>query len=319
MNRFPKGVATGNPPIDALLRSLDRKLVGTPAVRRLTLIEVRDHLLEASTRHEAAGATADHAGRKAANEFGNGDEIAAEQRQQRAALFRALAPRFGLMYASGMAAFHWLSGTVLAEGWLHLLVGFIAHFLTFGAFMGFFIAYMFAQATPEPTADGDGSTFEVQSPRSSKIAAIAVGLVLLTIAGFALAGLIGTGPWNRVGAGSNLFVILAALPSITMFRGTFARISVTHDELIYRGLLQSARIPWDRIRRVTRPKKNFMRFCTGVPYRVEWSDRETPGASPRFLTLVFNGEMVNADRLIAQLQEHANTAWIDARSTEAGN
>lgn len=96
--RFPADVATGEARIDGYLMRLDAALAGSAAVRRQTLLEARDFLLDAS-----AGAS-DAALQAAIDAFGPAEQVASEQRLERRRLLISIGWRTGLTYAMLMLA-----------------------------------------------------------------------------------------------------------------------------------------------------------------------------------------------------------------------
>ena len=163
---FPADLATGDARIDAHLVALDAALVGAAAVRRQTVIEARDFLLEARDHARDAGRDEAIAVNEAIAALGPIEAIAREQRAGRAALFRRAVLGMGLGYATLMLLSLLRTGLAAAD-WLPLAGAFAAHAGFFGVPMGYLVAYVFKRAEPSAKdAPGPGAFLVHFAPTS---------------------------------------------------------------------------------------------------------------------------------------------------------
>ncbi len=160
--RFPADVAAGDARIDDYLIRLDAALAGSAAVRRQTLLEARDFLLE------AGAGTSDAALRSAIDAFGPVEQIAGEQRRERRRLLFSTAWRAGPAFAVLMLAMTLIDKGLDDLHWgVHAGV-FIFHTLFFGGCMGYYVAYLMPKSMPT-AADAKGpGRFAVRYPASSR-------------------------------------------------------------------------------------------------------------------------------------------------------
>src|SRR5690554_5371388 len=155
---FPTDLNTHDSAIDQYLQTLDADLVGSTGVRRVTLEEVRDHLLEQKSQLIQSGHSEAEAGRQATANFGPAALHAKEQRQERYKLFVTMFFRFGLIFASLMLLMSLAStssflgeeksGRSLLENLPTLATLFLFNMSFYGFFMSYWYSFAFTQAKP---------------------------------------------------------------------------------------------------------------------------------------------------------------------------
>ncbi|QOC22390.1 hypothetical protein IC757_15485 [Wenzhouxiangella sp. AB-CW3] len=309
---FPSDMSTGDPCIDDTLRRLDAALVGAASVRRLTLLEVRDHLLEARDRHVQSGASPAEAARLATSEVGDLEATAAHQRRERAAVFCKSALILGAVFATLMLIFYLLAAKLTETGTLDILVTLAAMGVVYGLIMGAWFAYGFAQSMPT-AGDDVGHGFTVYTPRSSLWAGVILLVAMTAIFLLCALGLAGVGVLAGQPVSASLFLMLLAAYMIAGVPTTLVRIEVSQHDMDIRGLFSRQCIQLERIR-AFRPVATWKRILLpglGMPYRMDW---EGEGGNLMSRRLWLNGEMVNADRLQATVESAA-----DAHSVPAGS
>lgn len=307
---FPSEVATGHEAIDAYLRRVDAGCIGAASVRKLTLLEIRDHLLESRERGVRDGLDPAAAAERAVERFGPAERHAAAQREARWAVWRYEAVRGGLFFAGGMLLLDVLVwGELSTLGPLGPVGAFLFHAVFFGAPFGGWLALGYAKRVPEATDDGSDRSFVVRAPWSSKIAGVGVAIVMSAVAAVGLAGLLGLEGGPELSTRQNLFFFIGGGLLALSGSSAFRRIEVHPDEIRYGGLLRHATIGRDRIVEVRpEPRLRVIQMTMAVsPYRIVWEDKV---GRRRRLLLFISPDMVHADRLRAQLEEADAAAGV---------
>jgi hypothetical protein len=316
---FPTDLATGDARIDAHLVALDAALVGAAAVRRQTVMEARDFLLEARDHARSAGRDDDAAVADAIAALGPIEAIAREQRASRLAMFRRGAIGMGLVYAGLMLVFSLLRTGLTGADWVPLAGLFVAQAALFGIPMGYLAAYVFKRAEPTvKDAPGPGAFLVHFAPTSITLSwglAVAFGLsALLLIAGLAGVGLFSTwAPAATIGLLLlNLRLIVGAL------RAARFRARVDDETLRIDGLFGHARIPRAAITGTARASipMQLLIPAMGLSHWIEWQDTDSR-ARRTYVSIA--QDLVHGDRLIAWLESaaHANTTRQGTASQRA--
>lgn len=302
---FPADLATGDARIDAHLVALDAALVGAASVRRQTVMEARDFLLEMRDHAREAGRDDAAAVDDAIAALGPIEAIAREQHASRLAIFHRMMLGMGLGYASLMLLFSLLRTGLAAAEWLPLAGAFAAHAGFFGVPMGYLVAYVFKRAEPAAkdatTPEGFLVHFAPTSIKMSWGLALAFGLsAALLVAGLAGVGLFATwAPAATIGLLLiNIRLIVGALRA-ARFR---ARVDV--DALRIDGLFGHAHIPRSAItgtRRAAIPMQLLIP-AMGLSHWIEW--RDSDGRARRTCVSIAQ-DLVHGDRLIAWLESAA--------------
>ncbi len=316
---FPTDLATGDARIDAHLVALDAALVGAAAVRRQTVMEARDFLLEARDHARDAGRDDAAAVEDAIAALGPIEAIAREQRAGRLALFRRAMLGMGLGYAGLMLLFSLLRTGLAGADWIALAGAFAVHAGLFGITMGYLVAYVFKRAEPSAKDAPAAGTFLVHfAPTSITLSwglAVAFGLsAALLIAGLAGVGLFSTwAPAATIGLLLlNLRLIVGAL------RAARFRARVDDESLRIDGLFGHARIPRAAITGTSRASipMQLLIPAMGLSHWIEWQDAE---GRTRRTCVSISQELVHGDRLIAWLESaaRANTTRHGTASQRA--
>ena len=302
---FPADLRTGHDRIDNVLTRLDGLLVGSAKVRRQTVIEVRDDLLEARERAGDVGADGRTALDDAIASLGPVEAIAQEQHAARAALFRRLFLQTGATFASLMLGFQLMFklGGVSQISWLLLAGMFVFHFVFFGLSMGYVGAYAFGKSEPGPKDSAGTGAFVVYYPPLSQ------ALSWLLAAVFASMGVsLGLGM-----IGMSAFTTFSPLPSAVMIllcvKLVIAAISaalfcarVDSQVLNLQSMFRKQRIGRDRVQSVQAMGLGFRLLwptAFGETYRIIWRDES--GISRRTHVSI-SQDMVHGDRLVAWLE-----------------
>jgi hypothetical protein len=299
---LPNDLRTGHAEIDALLTKLDAALIGSAKVRRHTVIEVRDDLLEALQRARDAGGDERAAVDDAVSALGSIDTIAGEQRAARAALFRKVSFGTGLAFASLMLGIQLMMSELLNTRWPMLVGMFALHALFFGLWMGYFAAYVIGKAEPSKKDSAEGGAFLVYYPASSQ----ALSWVLAAV--FAWMGLtMGLGI-----VGMSIFTTMSPLPLavlmllcikivITAIAAALFRARVDTETVCLQGLFGTRRIARDQIQSVQVMGLGFRLLwpAFGQTHRIVWQDQSGAGHTSH---ISISQDMIHGDRMLAWLE-----------------
>ena len=298
--RFPADVAIGDARIDGYLIRLDAALAGSAAVRRQTLLEAHDFLLDAG-----AGAS-DAALQAAIDAFGPAEQVASEQRRERRRLLISIGWRTGLAYAMLMLAVSFIGEGVDGTHWGVQVGIFIFNVLVFGGCMGYFLAYVIPKSMPV-AADASGpGHFVVRYPTSSRWMSAGMLVAMGALEVLLAAGLAGMGPFADSPPALlfflltiNLKTVLAAATSLK-FGAMVEGATVTFDRLGGTAIVRR-----DQIVSVDTPKPIVQLLWPGFgrARRVTW--RDDAGKLRRRL-LPHNTDVIHGDRLVAWLEDAVN-------------
>ena len=315
---FPADLATGDARIDAHLVALDAALVGAASVRRQTVMEARDFLLE--MRDHARDAGRDHAAAvdDAIAALGPIKAIAREQRASRLAIFHRMMLGMGLGYATLMLLFSLLRTGLAAAEWLPLAGAFAAHAGFFGIPMGYLVAYVFKRAEPLKNDTRESGFLVHFTP-------VAIGLSWGLAAFFTLsngviaAGIAGIGPladWRPLSLA--MLMLMGLRLVIGSLRAARFRALVEDDALTIDGLFGRTRIPRASITSTARVSWGMQLVipAAGLSHGIEWHD--TDGRTRRTYVSIAP-DLVHGDRLIAWLESaaRANTTRCGTANSRA--
>lgn len=315
---FPADLATGDAAIDAHLRTLDAALAGAAAVRRQTVMEARDFLLDMREHARAAGRDDAAASREAIAALGPIEAIALEQRATRARMFRRFALGMGLGYAALMMSVEVLRAGPAEAEWGLLSLVFVVQALLFGLPMGYMAAYIFKRAEPlkhDVTASGFLVHFTPNAIRMSwGLAAFFALCGVAFVAGFAGIGLYGD--WGPLALTMlmlvNLRVVIGAL------RAARFRALAEDDAVSIEGLFGRTRIPRASITGTARASwaMQLVIPAMGLSHWIAW--RDTDGRTRRTYVSIAP-DLVHGDRLVAWLESaaRANTTQYGTANSRA--
>ena len=302
---FPADLATGDARIDAHLVALDAALVGAAAVRRQTVMEARDFLLEARDHARDAGRDEAIAVNEAIAALGPIEAIAREQRAGRAALFRRAVLGMGLGYATLMLLLSLLRTGLAAADWLPLAGTFAAHAGFFGVPMGYLVAYVFKRAEPSAKdAPGPGGFLVHFAPTSVALSwglAAAFGISAAAL----IAGLAGVGLFAAWTPAPTIALLLLNLRLIVgALRAARFRARVDAETLRIDGLFGHAHIPRAAVTGTARASMPMQLLipALGLSHWIEWQDDS--GRARRTCVSIAQ-DLVHGDRLIAWLESAA--------------
>ncbi len=299
---FPDDLRTGSAQIDALLINLDAALIGSAKVRRHTVIEVRDDLLEALQRARDAGENERDGVDDAISALGSIETIASEQRASRAALFRKTSFGTGLAFASMMLGLQLMMSGLLNTRWPMLAGMFVFHALFFGLWMGYFAAYVFGKAEPSMKDSAEGGAFLVYYPTTSQ----ALSWILAVV--FTWMGLtMGLGIF-----GVSIFTTISPLPLavlmllcikivITAISAALFRARVDTETIRLQGLFGTRRIARDQIHSLQTMGLGFRLLWPsfGQTHRIVWRDKR---GVRRTSHVSISQDMIHGERMLAWLE-----------------
>ncbi|TWT21067.1 hypothetical protein FQY83_06805 [Luteimonas marina] len=144
---LPADLRTGDQAIDRYLAQINAHLIGTRSVRRMTLVEARDFVVDASIDAPDRGAAI----LAATGEFGSPEDIGSTQRRERHGVLLKIALMAGPAFALLMLLMQVL-GLSAPGGWRSLAIVFVWNMLAFGLGMGALFAYAIGTPAPSKTA-----------------------------------------------------------------------------------------------------------------------------------------------------------------------
>lgn len=303
---LPPDIRSGDPAIDAYLAQINAHLIGTAGVRRATLAEARDFVLDASV----GTADRDAGIRAALQEFGSPREIGAAQRRERHAMFLKVALMTGPAFALLMLVASLLGLPSPDDNWRMLAIVFVLNLLAFGSAMGAIFAYVIggaAATAPGATAVGDG--FVVAYRKSSRVLCwilISVFgamqlLLLLRLFGVDPTGLFQSWPWPLV-----VFLLVINLKNVVAPLHALAfGAQASPAGLAVHRLSGPLHLQRRQIATIVKPGYVRQLFSTfyGQQCRIGW--RDDAGDLHHF-TLSLTHDVINGDRLLAWLEAAAD-------------
>jgi hypothetical protein len=302
---FPMEAATGDPTLDAFLRDTDGRLVGSASIRRPSLMEVADHLVEARDRALETGASTDEASRIAVEEYGDPEPLAAAQRRARARIF----------WLVGIAAWLW-SGIMTALllvllQWTDWTLLWFLTVLPQGPVMGYGFAYAIGPPSmPRPGLPGRevGRSFTVALRGGPRLVGFGLLLGTAVVGSLVLTGLLGWGLFAEAPWGASLFVLVMAGLALSVTGPVLVHIEVGSEGFGYRSALREVQVRWDQVVGVEKESGLFgvLRPPIGPKVRLRWCDE--PDGPVSEVRMRLDGSMINVDRLLAALDRHAPQA-----------
>lgn len=298
--RFAADIATGDARIDVYLMRLDAQLAGTAAVRRQTLLEARDFLLEAEASKSDAALQA------AIDAFGPVEQVAREQRLERRHLMLSTGWRAGLVFAVLMLAMTLMDENIRSNHWAFHVGVFVANALFFGGCMGYFAAYVLPKSMPI-SADGSGPghfmvRYPTNSRRISALLLVAMGAIEILLG----AGLAGTGPFATFSPVLMSFMLIMNLKTV-FAAATSLRFGATvnPESVKFEGMRGTVTIRREQIISVDTPNLAVQLLWPGFgrTRRVTWRD---DAGNLRRRLFPQNIEVVHGDRLLTWIEAAAN-------------
>ncbi|MDQ2076893.1 permease prefix domain 1-containing protein [Marinimicrobium sp. ABcell2] len=309
-NAFPEELLTDVSAINDFLRELDAELVGSAKVRKETLEEVRDHLLEHHAALMEKGMSSEQAAHEALGGFGSAKELGVEQRREKRSEFVRNIPVFGLPYAVLMSLFNWLSQGV-DQSWVVATVHFFFYFLFFGAAMSAWTTCWNLSAKPTHSlvtkSERDDSALEVYSPKSAKVAAVFLLLGIGAVTLMCVLGLFGVGFMAPNGPILNIFLSALGIKILSAVPQAWSRIRISDDQLTLKTPFRQRVVPLTRVTGFTLIpyRKAFFLPVLGRAYSLTVINDL---GEPERVLLTINGEMHNSDQLVALLESKCRGA-----------
>lgn len=312
-HKCPEDIKTGQPDIDVFLQTLDARLAGSAKVRKSTLEEVRDHLLEAQAalmRHDQSEATA---AKQAVTEFGDVETHARVQRQGLYRSFWRTLAFTGSVFALLMT-FFFMGDENIGGDWRFVAGIFALNFAFYGICMAYLMVFIFAPNNKGEQFNGNApfvgsDLIEVQSTKKEKRYAVGMFVVMFGLGMTGILGLLDVGIFANV---SPLYCIAIALLAFHNALGTCSawnRLELTQTHLQVYSLTGRIEIPRSAICMVKKAPAwaSYLYIGAGVLHWVYWKQSEGSQIKTQRKGLVLNQEMLNVDTLLATLHDDALT------------
>ena len=305
-------LTTGIAPFDTFLSNIDQRLFGSSAVRALTLMEIRSHLVDKREYFLDSGLSEEESIHKAIQSMGDPIDIASSQRACLVKEFKSIGLRTGTIFGLFMGGFlgfrvYCVAGFQAGVGY-GLFSGLMSGIL-FGLLMGMILSFYTPEEQLPSTSINEGGiegtgNFSVSLGRRNKNQTRLVAIVLL-LGGlcFLLMGLRGFFfPWISVYPWwLNLIVTAAALLGVTAGVSNFYECHVCEEGILVKRLFYRRDFcEWKNLREVGL-WQDIKRFA---PFRWKkvWYAVYQTNSGKRRRFLVFP-DMKNSQRLIVLLQE----------------
>ncbi|RUO24369.1 hypothetical protein CWE09_10880 [Aliidiomarina minuta] len=303
--KFPQQLLTGDPIIDAYLKSLDLELAGSKKVRADTLQEVSEHLLDHKAKLEKQGQHEDSAAHQAVSSFG---EVAMHGREQRRELSRSFFKKFFIMgsgFATLMFFIQGFSNEGLVSEWRVWAVMFAFNFLLFGALMSFWSTFMLAGDRSDSSwssANKAETELKVYSGRSSKWAAIFLVIVMSALSGLFLAGLLGYGLMQNTWIGASLLLVIVGIRNALAALTAWTRYRLSPSSFYICSVWGKTEIPRSQITDIRRLPiwMSLVRISMGWQYLLCWCD---DNGQKKQKVVAINDEMKHSNQLLAVLND----------------
>lgn len=306
--RLPADLVTGDAGLDARLQELDARLAGSAAVRRPTLQEARDFLLEARERALASGRSPAEAADEAVAALGDVAEIAAEQRSRLRSIFFGYALSSGVVYGTLMTAIKGLQGEYDgawndAALWLRVVGYFMFNAVFFGVIFSCTMTYLLSPRSTPRERDAQADGFEVGQGKRYVWLAWVMAMLSATSLAMWMAALFGRGPFfpTAPAAAVLLSIISAHLCAGLVFNAMF-RATVTREAVTVRGLFGHQRIARDVVTEIRDAGilERVASIYAAPSLIVSWRDA---GGEVRKSRIPSTPEIANIDRLRAWLDD----------------
>jgi hypothetical protein len=320
---FPHDLTTGNSAIDAYLQQLDAGLAGSTGVRRITVEEARDHILEHCEQLISQGLPERDAAERAVASFGAAEEHALAQRRERYGMFGSMFLRFGLIFATLMLLMSLLSPSSflradsVSQSFLEQLplmaTLFVFNTCFYGFFMSYWYTFAFSPAKPAPITQGvQGEVLQVYSPKSSKYAAIFLVLMMGTITISCVLGIFGIGYMASSGIVLNGILAVVAGQMVLGSHVAWVRYELSNAHFTVFSPLGTKTFAREQITDLVELPmwRQFLVTRLGKQYWLLWRNQDN---KPQRTVVVINGEMHNGDQLIATLKSNAGNHAVTTR------
>lgn len=181
-------LTTGIAPFDTFLSNIDQRLFGSSAVRALTLMEIRSHLVDKREYFLDSGLSEEESIHKAIQSMGDPIDIASSQRACLVKEFKSISLCLGTMYGLFMGGFFGLCAYCVAG--FQAGVGYGLFFglmsgILYGLYMGMLTAFYTPEEQLPSTSINEGGiegtgNFSVSLSRRNKnqLRLVAIGLLL---------------------------------------------------------------------------------------------------------------------------------------------
>jgi hypothetical protein len=297
---FPPPAMTGDEVLDGFLRELDAQMIGGAKVRLLTLLEIKDHLLEARAAALEAAASPLDASRTAVARMGSARDLAAEQRTTLWKKFAAIAPISAAAFTAGVALIERLD-----TGSLPSIRGVVINFFFFGVIFGGLMTFAHPSRSIPTGSRQVGEVFSVAHARSvvvTNLVFMALSLAMI-VSGIAVA--LGNEAWNLFGFSSSATIALALMSVFNLRQGRLAvsRFEVDREGFWIRQWWGRRRVAWSRVQSL-RPLKESRRW---LPRWNTWSkvDVVTYARDDGELsTAMIFPDTSHRDRFVTLLRQH---------------
>lgn len=304
-SKFSEDLLTGVPVFDDFLRRLDAELLGRESLRRVTLEEVRDHLLEQQAVLLEQGIPGEASARQALDGFGSVAALGVEQRREVGRDFFKNFVLFGAMFAVAMAVLTAVSDLYGDFSWRIMAASFGFNFLFYGLFMSFFMTFSRigndGVQTPRPENSEAAPVIHVYTLAKSRIIASAMLLFSVSMIVTCLLSLMGLGLGKLYGFYGNVLMLYAGLILSSSMLACWTRITLDGDQLTYRSLFRHRQFQIAEVRVFKRQGVEKF-YLPPALARSHVLTLVTDQGKTHSLYFSLSPEMCNSDQLIARLE-----------------
>lgn len=317
---FSKELLTGVPAFDDYLHRLDAELLGRASLRRVTLEEVRDHLLEQQTMLMEQGLASEAAAQQALEGFGPVDKLGSEQRREKTQEFFKNFVLSGFVIAGLLTVLEMVLGFYGSQFWLTFTVAFVYKFTFFGLITSLCMTFSRYQVSatklhPEESVRTD-KVIQVYTPQTNKI----LTLIMLFFSGSMLIvyilGVLGvSGIFPLTNLFGNFLMGYLMLLISTFMASCCTRITLDGNQLYIKSL--SGRRHFRIAKIIEFQRQSWWRICLPPALgRTHYLTLETDQGMVHTLYLSLIEEMYESDRLVACLKGMKEPAYLKKKITE---
>lgn len=301
---FEENLLTGVPPIDGYLKRLDAELLGRASLRRLTLEEVRDHLLEGYKSLVEQGMPLDQAAQQAVDNFGSEVDIGSEQRRDIEKAFVKNFLLFGASYAILMGILTLVSSQYGDRTLSLLFLTFPFHFLFSGAGMSVALTLgridFGSSEHARQGSEASSKAIHLQAPKKLKWLALGMMIFGLVAISMSVLGLLGLGIWATNGIVGNFLLIYLGIGLVSSMLTTWTQIRYKGNQIAFATLFGNFNYTIREIKGFTRTR--WKRLWLPTFARTHQLTFVTDKGEIKTIYLTLNPEMPNSDLFIAQME-----------------
>lgn len=312
-SKFPQDLLTQEPVFDSYLHQLDAELLGRASLRKVTLEEVRDHLLEQQAALMDQGLAAEVAAQQALDGFGSAEELGAEQRREKTRDFFKYFIQFGLLFAVFMAVLQMVSEVYGSLSWYSEVRRFAFNFTFYGLFMSFFMTFSHYQTSATKLSSKESlattNAIHVYTPKKYKALALIMlffGVSMLMACVLSLLGI-----FSLYGLYGNLLMGYLGLFMVSAMSSGWTHLTLEGKQFHIRGLLQNRHFRIANVKEFKR--QSLWRIYLPPAFgRIHKLVLLTDQGKTQTLYFSLNAEMHESDRMFSRLESMKNSQRLNA-------